>query len=157
MAGPNARLAQRLRTAVTAGTASEVNEDDLGANLITWGSKHPNKTFQEVYDSDKNYVQWCVGHFGPTATTMQKAFLRYVKQQLDAEFGPEPEEEEGTTGDDEGAVDTAGPGQASSSTDRVARLEGAVTTMTERVQQLEALIHQLAEMHIASMHQATPQ
>ena len=38
--------------------------DQWGAKTITWGRKHPGKTFRQTYENDPGYVRWCQARSG---------------------------------------------------------------------------------------------
>ena len=56
-----------------------------GNKTITWGKKHPGKTFVQVYEEDANYVKWVLARIGSLGEEIED-FANYAvtRQRLEA-------------------------------------------------------------------------
>jgi hypothetical protein len=58
--------------------------DNWGQKKITWGKKHPGKTFVQVYEEDANYVKWVLARIGSLGEEIED-FANYAvtRQRLE--------------------------------------------------------------------------
>lgn len=58
--------------------------DQWGQKKVTWGKKHPGKTFALVYEVDSQYVQWCLSRINSLDAPIAD-FARYCQTRRQME------------------------------------------------------------------------
>ena len=61
--------------------------DQWGQKRVTWGKKHPGKTYQLVYETDSQYVSWCLSRINSLDAQIGD-FARYcqTRQQMEEQL-----------------------------------------------------------------------
>ena len=78
-------LANRLKkvqTEVPNKVLIDMPLSELAQEKISFGKKHPGKTFQQVWDTDQVWIQWFASHYPDSSNYDHRKFLMFVEKKV---------------------------------------------------------------------------